>query len=72
MNYSPITPPEELDAQPPDKQGGDEFQLFTSLLCFRSGWFAIHSLAVSLALKYHWTCRVFQPGPQQRQVAEIP
>jgi hypothetical protein len=35
---------EELDTQVPDKQCGVEFQLFTSLLRFRSGWFANHAL----------------------------
>ncbi|MSU59853.1 MAG: hypothetical protein EXS35_17085 [Pedosphaera sp.] len=37
-------PPEELDAQVSDKQCGVEFQLFTSLLRFGSGWFANHAL----------------------------
>jgi len=37
-------PPEELDAQVPDKQGSVEFQLFPSLLRFGSGWFANHLL----------------------------
>lgn len=36
--------PEELDMQVPDKQCGVEFQLFTSLLRFGSGWFANHAL----------------------------
>jgi hypothetical protein len=34
------SPPEELDTQVPDKQRGVEFQLFTSLLRRRGGWFA--------------------------------
>ena len=33
-------PPEELDTQVPDKQCTVEFQLFTSLLRVRRGWFA--------------------------------
>ena len=36
--------PEELDTQVPDKQGGVGFQLFTSLLLVRRGWFANHAL----------------------------
>jgi len=32
--------PEELDTVVPDKQYSVEFQLFTSLLHFGSGWFA--------------------------------
>jgi len=36
--------PEELDTEVPDKQGSAEFQLFTSLLRFGSGWFANHAL----------------------------
>ena len=36
--------PEDLDAQTPDNEGSDAFQLFTSLLRFRSGWFANHAL----------------------------
>ena len=39
-----VWPPEELDTQVADKQGSVEFQLFTSLLRFRSGWFANKSL----------------------------
>jgi hypothetical protein len=37
-------PPEELDTQVPEKQGGVGFQLFTSLLPAMRGWFASHSL----------------------------
>ena len=37
-------PPEELDTQVPDKQGGVGFQLFTSLLLVRRGWFAPEKL----------------------------
>jgi len=37
-------PPEELDTQAPDKPCGVEFQLFTSLLRFGSGWFANHAV----------------------------
>jgi hypothetical protein len=37
-------PPEELDTQVPDKQGGVGFQLFTSLLPATRGWFANHAL----------------------------
>jgi hypothetical protein len=39
-----MMPPEELDTQVPDKQGGVGFQLFTSLLPATRGWFANHSL----------------------------
>lgn len=42
--------PEELDTQVPDKQGSVGFQLFTSLLRFRSGWFANHALASNPAI----------------------
>ena len=38
------SPPEELDTQVPDKQSAVEFQLFTSLLRVRRGWFANHAL----------------------------
>ena len=37
-------PPEELDTQVPDKQSGVGFQLFTSLLLVRRGWFANQAL----------------------------
>jgi hypothetical protein len=36
-------PPEELDTHIPDKQCAVEFQFFTSLLRFGSGWFANHA-----------------------------
>ena len=39
-----MPPPEELDTEVPDKQCSVEFQLFTSLLRFGSGWFANHAL----------------------------
>ena len=38
--------PEELDTQVSDKQSGVEFQLFTSLLLDRRGWFANHALSL--------------------------
>jgi hypothetical protein len=34
-----LPPPDELDTEVPDKQGGAVFQLFMSLLRFGSGWF---------------------------------
>ena len=43
-SHEAATPPAELDTEVPDKQGSGGFQLFTSLLHFRSGWFANHAL----------------------------
>ena len=43
MNRFP-TPPEVLDTKVPDKHCRVEFQLYTSLLRFGSGWFASHEL----------------------------
>jgi hypothetical protein len=39
-------PPEKLDAQVIDRQGWLPFQFLTSLLRFRSGWFANHALSL--------------------------
>ena len=39
-----MRPPEELDTQVPDKQSSVGFQLFTSLLLVRRGWFANQAL----------------------------
>jgi hypothetical protein len=39
-----MTAPEELETQVTDKQSGVGFQLFTSLLRVRRGWFANHAL----------------------------
>ena len=37
-------PPEKLDAQTIDMQRSGQFLFLTSLLHFRSGWFANHAL----------------------------
>jgi hypothetical protein len=39
-----MPPPDKLDTEVPDKQCSVEFQLFTLLLRFGSGWFANHAL----------------------------
>ena len=61
--FSQLPAPEELDTQAPDKQCGVEFQLFTSLLRFRSGWFANHALQRTRRERRGWqsvrpVCRV--------------
>ena len=63
-------PPEELDTQVPDKQCTVEFQLFTSLLRVRRGWFANHALALGglrpmkliLSFFIYATCQVCFAG----------
>ena len=47
-----LWPPDKLDTQAPDNQGGVEFQFFTSLLRFRSGWFANIALERRLPLEF--------------------
>ena len=37
---TPMPPPEKLDAQTVDMQRSDQVSFLTSLLHFRSGWFA--------------------------------
>jgi hypothetical protein len=39
-----MMPPKELDTQVPEKLGGGEFLLFTSLLPATRGWFTNHAL----------------------------
>ena len=41
-----MTPPEELDMQIVDMERWLPFQFLTSLLRFRSGWFANHALSL--------------------------
>ena len=38
--HDEMPPPDKLDTQVPDEQCGARSQLITSLLRFRSGWFA--------------------------------
>ncbi|NOS69381.1 MAG: hypothetical protein HOP33_05550 [Verrucomicrobia bacterium] len=56
-------PPEELDAQVAGKQCGVEFQLFTSLLRFGSGWFANHSLASNAGERFEFRFAMHRRWP---------
>ena len=59
--------PEELDTQVLQKQSVVAFQLFTSLLLVRRGWFTSHTLSRKVAFISVWPC-VSWPAPHPRLI----